>query len=149
MLRETPVLAGMTETTTGNIEPPNFCRNRRAEKNQNESTQDRQSAAIEKPEDQCESAENLQPGQIEGEPNADGPGQNFVVVDIEPEADWIEHLDRAGVNENTANDEVDDAPEETARGKGHFLEKKATPNVQRRTSNAQWQNQTAALDVER
>ena len=94
-----------------------------------------------------ESGKNFQPGQIEREPDADRPGQNFVVVDVVGEANWIERFDHAGVNEKAADDKIDNAPNNIAAREVHFTEQ--TPNAQRPTPNAQWQKQTSDFIIER
>ena len=56
VLRETPVLAGMAETAASNIETARFRGDRRADENQHEQSQDRQSSAVENPKDDREPA---------------------------------------------------------------------------------------------
>src|SRR2546423_12665729 len=73
----------------------------------------------------------------------------MIVIDVVSESDGVENLNRARVNENATDNQTYDATNDIAPGQVHFLEKEQTPNVQRPTSNAQWQNQAAALDVER
>ena len=43
---EAPVLAGVTETATGDVESANFCRNRREREDHDRRTQNRQRATI-------------------------------------------------------------------------------------------------------
>jgi hypothetical protein len=72
----------------------------------------------------------------------------MIVVDIASKANRIHDFDHARVNENATDNQTYDATEDIARGEAHCSPKKKTPNVQRPTSNAQWQNQFAALGVE-
>src|SRR5205814_2274053 len=89
----------------------------------------------------------FQPRQVKGQSNADRPRQHFVVVDVDGESKWVNRLDYACINKDSANDEGDDAPKDTARGQVHFLQEERTPMVQRPTPNAQSQNQIAAFGV--
>ena len=66
--------------------------------------------AVEKTEDNGETAEDFQPRQVKRESHTDKPGQRFVIIDVVGELDGIERLDCAGVNENSAEDKIDDAP---------------------------------------
>ncbi len=133
MRRQAPVFAGATETTAADVESADFCRNGGRDEDGNERGQDRQSPEIKAPRDQCESAEDFQPGQIKREPDTDHPRQNLVVVDIVGETNRIERFDRAGVNENAADDKIDNAPCDGTPREIHLLQK--TPSAQRPTPN--------------
>jgi hypothetical protein len=130
VLGKTPVLARVTKAPAGDIKAANFRGNRGDEEDRNERSQDRQCAAIEETENQAETAEDFQPWQIKREPDSDRPGQNFVIVDVVGELDWIERLNPAGINENGGNDKIDNAPE-----KFHRLSKRPTLNAQQPTPN--------------
>jgi hypothetical protein len=109
---ETPVLAGVTETAASDIEAANFCRDRGDEEDHNERSQNRQRATIEQAKNQGETTKNFQPRQIKREADSTGPWQNFVIVDIVSELDRIECFKCAGINENSSNDKIDNAPDE-------------------------------------
>src|SRR5882724_292730 len=55
-------------------------------------------------------AKYLQPRQIKGEPNADKPRKDFVIVDVGGEPNRIERFDRSCVNEHSANNHVRNSP---------------------------------------
>ncbi len=110
MLRETPALARVTETPAADIESTKFRGNRRADENQDQRSQDRQSAAIKKTEDERDAAKNLQPRQIKRESHADEPRQRLVIVDVVRELDRIENFHHAGVNKNSTDDHVQNSP---------------------------------------
>lgn len=97
------MFAGVTETAARNIEAARFGGHGRADENQNEETQDRQSTAVEKAKDQSEPAKNLQPGQIKREANAYKPWQDFKIVDVEAELDRVNRFHDARVNEEAAD----------------------------------------------
>src|SRR5436190_12168779 len=115
MSREIPVLAGVAETPAGDVETADFCRNCGDEEDQDKRRQERQSPDVKTARDERYTAENFQPGQIKSQSHAHRPWQNFVVVDVAGEANWIERFDHAGVNENPANNQVYNSP-----GKLHF-----------------------------
>ena len=109
---EAPVLAGVTETAAGDIEAASFCSNRGNEEDHNERSQNRQCAAIKEAKNQGEAAKNFQPGQIKCQPHSDGPRYNFVMINVVGELDRIDCFKHAGVNENCANDKIENAPDE-------------------------------------
>jgi len=102
----------MTETAARDVQASRFGRDCRANENQSQRTQDRQSAAITNVKDHSETAQDFQPRKIKRESHTDEPWQRFVIVDVQPELDRVENLERAGVNENSAHDNVDDSPNE-------------------------------------
>src|ERR1700736_5944257 len=110
MCAEVPVLTGMTETAAGDIEAAEFCDNGRADENRQQRGQDQQSAAVEKAEDDREAAEDFQPWEVKRQPHRNEPRQHFVVVDVVGELDRVERLNYAGINKNSAEDKIDDAP---------------------------------------
>jgi len=112
MRGEIPVLADVTETAEGNVQATDFCGNCGDEEDPDERRKDGQSTEIKTAQDQGKSAEYFQPGQIKRKPDADRPRQNFVIVDVVSELDGVENFDRAGINENSADDKIDDAPDE-------------------------------------
>ena len=69
MTKEAEVFAGMAEAATGNVEASGFRDNARDNKNGNKRGQNQQAAALQQAENHRKSAKNLQPGQIEGQPN--------------------------------------------------------------------------------
>ena len=73
----------------------------------------------------------------------------MIVVDISSKGNRIYDLDHTRVNENATHDQTYDATKDIALRQVHSLEKEQTPNVQRPTSNAQSQNQTAAFSIGR
>lgn len=103
------MLAGMTKAAAGDVEAANFRSDGGADENQNEQSEDRQSAAIEETKDQRDAAQDFQPRQIKREPDADKPRQHLEIVDIETELDRIQDLDNASVDEDPANDERHDS----------------------------------------
>ena|ERR1043166_282870 len=104
MSHEAPVFTGVAEAAAGDVEAADFCSDRRDDENRDERGQDRQSPEIKAPSDQCESAKDFQPGQIEREADTDRPWKRFVIVDVVRELDGIERFDYAGVNEDSADD---------------------------------------------
>src|SRR6516225_7553075 len=110
MLREAPVLAGVTKTATGNIQPAGPGRDGRANENHDERGKDRQSAPIEKMKNQCESAQHFQPREKKCQSHAEEPGQYFIVVDIQSELNRIKDFEHTGVNEDPSNNYVHNSP---------------------------------------
>ena len=113
MSGEAPVFAGVTEAAAGDIEAANFGRDRGDDENGGKHGQDRQSSEIKTARDQRESAKDFQPGQIKCESHANRPWQDFVIIDVASESDWIKRFYHAGVNENAANDKFRDPPDES------------------------------------
>jgi hypothetical protein len=109
---ETPVLARVTEATAGNVEPPYLCDGTCRDEHQGQRRQNEQSAAVKEPQDKSKAAEQFQPWQIKGQPNAHRPRQHFVIVDVDGKSHWINGLDHARVNKDSANDEIQQTPEE-------------------------------------
>jgi|SRR5262249_13088632 len=112
MRAEVPILAGVPETTAGDIEAAHFRGDCRADKNQNQRGQDQQTTAVKKSEDEREAAKDFQPRQINCEPHTNEPRQGFVILDVIRELNRVEDLNYAGVNKNATDDEVDNTPEE-------------------------------------
>src|SRR5438128_121135 len=110
MRAEVPVFARVPETAAGDIQAPSFRGDRRADKNQNQRGQDQQSPAIKKSEDEREAAKDFEPGQINCKAHTNEPRQGFVIVDVVRKLDRIERFDRAGVNENSADNKIDNTP---------------------------------------
>src|SRR6266513_2585280 len=140
MRAEVPVLTGVTETAATDIESAYFCGHSRADESHDERSQDRQSTAVEKVEDDREAAQDFQPRQVKCESYADKPWQRFIIVDVICELDGVENFEDTGVNKNSTNDKIDNAPDNIASREMHCLQQ---------TPNAQLQNPPAALDVER
>jgi len=113
MSGEAPVFAGVTEAAAGDIEAANFGHHGSDDENEGKQGQDRQSSEIKTTRDQRESAKDFQPGQIKCELHANRPWQDFVIIDVAGESDWIERFYHAGVNENAANDKFRDPPDES------------------------------------
>jgi len=113
MSGEAPVFAGVTEAAAGDIEAANFGHHGGDDENEGKQGQDRQSSEIKTTRDQRESAKDFQPGQIKCELHANRPWQDFVIIDVAGESDWIERFYHAGVNENAANDKFRDPPDES------------------------------------
>jgi len=131
---EAPVLARVTETTAGNVEPPHLCNDTCRDEDEGQCGQNQQSPAVKEPQDKSKAAEQFEPRQIKGESNAYRPGQHFVIVDIDGESKRINSLNHARVNENSTDDKSDNAPKDIARGQVHLTRE---ANAQRPTSNAQ------------
>src|SRR5262244_3340676 len=112
MRRETPVLARVSETATSDIETASFCSNCGDEEDHDEYSQNRQCAPIKETKNEGEAAKNFQPRQIEREPNSNGPGQNFVMIDVVSELDGIKGFKHPGINKNCGNDKIDNSPDE-------------------------------------
>jgi hypothetical protein len=111
VLPKIPMLTRVTETTAGDIEAARFGGDGGADENRDERGQDRQSPAVKKPKDDGEAAKDFQPRQVKRESYANEPRQRFVIVDVEAELDRVEHFNKAGINENTADDKIDNSPE--------------------------------------
>src|SRR6266542_1911620 len=79
-------------------------------------------------EDQRETAEHFQPRQIKRETDTDGPRQDFVIIDVISELDRIERFNSAGINENSADNQIHNSPDE-------FHDSEQTSNIQRPTPN--------------
>jgi hypothetical protein len=148
MTAKVPVLAGVTEAATSNVEASGFCDYARSDEEEGEPTQNEHSSAMEEAQNKSKAAEDFQPRKVEGQSYANCPWQHFIVIDVVSEANRVHRFDDAGINENATDDKSANAPKDIARGKVHFLQEKQTPNVQAPTPNAQWQNQIAASDVE-
>ena len=110
MRRKTPVLTGVTETTTGDIESAGFCPNRRQREDNDQRAQDRQCPTIQHANNERDATENLQPWQIKRHCDTNWPRKNFIIIDIAGELNRIECFDRPCVKENACNDEADNAP---------------------------------------
>ena len=110
MRRITPVLTGVTETATGDIESAGFCRSRRQCEDNDQHGQDRQCPAIQQANNQREATQNLQPWQIKRQCDTNWPRKNFIVIDVAGELNRIECFDRSCIKENSSNDEADNAP---------------------------------------
>ena len=110
MRRKTPVLTGVTETATGDIESAGFCRDRRQREDNDQRSQDRQCPAIPHANNEREAAENLQQWQIERQSDTNWPRKNFVIIDVAGELNRIERFDRSCIKKNASNDEADNAP---------------------------------------
>ena len=82
MAGETPVLAGVTEAATGDIESANFCGDDSEREEHDRRNQNRQRTAIQESEYQSERTDNFQPWNIERQRDTNGPGQNFEIVDV-------------------------------------------------------------------
>ena len=109
MSGEAQVFARVTEAAARDVEAANFGRDGGDDENGGKRGQDRQSSEIKTACDERESAQNFQPGEIKCEPHSDSPRQNFVVVDVAGESNWVERFNHAGVNENAANDKFRDS----------------------------------------
>ena len=62
-------------------------------------------------------ADELQPRQIEGEQYAGGVREKAVIVDVAGKLRGIQRLERAGIDENRADDRADEAENE----RGYFF----------------------------
>ena len=109
---ETPVLAGVAETAASDIEAADSGGDGCDNEDQDQRGQDRQCTAIEESEDQRDATENFQPGQIKRDRDRNRPRKNFVIIDVAGEANRVEHFEYAGINENSADDKIDDAPKD-------------------------------------
>ena len=116
MSRKAPVFAGVAEAAAGDIEASSFRRDGGDDENGGKRGQDRQSSEIKTAGDERESAQDFQPGQIKCESHANRPWQDFVIIDVAGESDWIERFDHAGINENAANDKFRDPPDVSRNG---------------------------------
>ena len=108
------MLAGVTETTAGNVEATSPRRHGGADENQDQRAQERQPAAIKEPEDKGETAKDFQPWQIKRQPHASEPGQRFIIIDVIGKLNRIERLKQTGVNENPTDDYVQNSPDDFA-----------------------------------
>lgn len=111
MSGETPVFARMTKAAASDVEPADLSRDRRTDENADEPSQDRQSSSIKDPENKGDSTKNFQPGQIKCEPDANRPRENFVVIDVVGKTNRIQHFENSSINENSADNEVCNAPD--------------------------------------
>src|SRR6478672_6353598 len=105
-------LADVTETTAGNIEAARLGHDGNGDEDRHQTGDDGQAAEIKPAGDQGESAEDLQPGKKEGETHTDGPGNGFVVIDVVGKTDRVENLGDAGVDEQAADREIENAEKE-------------------------------------
>src|SRR5260370_1536838 len=110
---EAPVFAGVTETAARDVEAANLRGDRGDDEDRDDHGQDRQSTEIKTTRDERQSAKQFQPGQIKCESHANRPWQDFVIIDVARESDWIERFDHARVNENAANDKFRNPPDES------------------------------------
>jgi len=106
MARETPVLAGVTETAAGNVQSASFCRNDTEGEDHDGRTQNQKSAAIPKAKHKSERAENFQPRKIKRERNTHGPRQKFEIVDTAGEFTGICERKVAKIGETVGNAEM-------------------------------------------
>ena len=97
---EAPVLAGVTETATGDIESANFCCNSGEREDHDGRAQNRKRAAIEKSKHKPERTKDFQPGKIKRERDIDGPRENFVIVDVAGELNRINCFEDSSINED-------------------------------------------------
>src|SRR5919109_2277792 len=102
MRRETPVLAGMTETATGDVESANLSGDDGNREDHDERGENRQRSAIEKPKHKPERTENFQPWKVKRERDTDSPRQNFIIINVAGELNWIERFERSRVNEDAS-----------------------------------------------
>src|SRR6266571_3072482 len=116
MSGETPVFAGVTETAARDVKAANFGGDRGNDEDRGKRGQDRQSTEIKTVRDQRESAKDFQPWQIKCESHANRPWQDFVIIDVAGESDWIERFNHTGINENAANDKFHDPLDESRNG---------------------------------
>ena len=116
MAGKAPVLTGMTEAATGDVEAAGFRDDTCRDEDEGKRGQNEQSSAVEEAQNKSETTEHFQPRQVEGKTNADRPRQHFVIVDVGGKPKWIKRLDHPRVNENAADDEVDNAPDELRSG---------------------------------
>ena len=110
---ETPVLAGVAETTAGDVESANVSGNGGEREYNNRRTQNRQRATIQKPKHKPQRTENFQPWKIKRQPNTDRPRQNFVIIDVAGELNWIKRFEDSGVNEDAGENKIENSPENT------------------------------------
>ena len=102
----------MAETAASDIEAADSGGDGCDNEDQDQRGQDRQCTAIEESEDQRDATENFQPGQIKRDRDRNRPRKNFVIIDVAGEANRVEHFEHAGINENSADDKIDDAPKD-------------------------------------
>ena len=112
MSGEAPVFAGVTEAAAGDIEAANFGHHGGDDENEGKQGQDRQSSEIKTTRDQRESAKDFQPGQIKCELHANRPWQDFVIIDVAGELNWIDCFERSRVNENAGQNKIENAPDD-------------------------------------
>jgi hypothetical protein len=112
---EAPVLARMTETTAGDVEPPHLCDDTCRDETEGQRGQNEQSPTVKESQDKSKAAEQFQPRQIKGQSNADRPRQHFVIVNVDGESKWINGLNHTRVNKDSANEEIHQTPEELLR----------------------------------
>src|SRR5688572_24172394 len=110
---EAQVLAGVTETSATDIEASRLRDDSSGNENGHQHGENQNAAAIQHAGDQGEPAKDFQPGQIKRQPDADRPGQCFVVINISREPNRVQDLDYARVNEQPADDERHHPPKET------------------------------------
>ena len=110
------VFAGMAETTATDIEPAGPGSDGGDDEDKHECSQNKYAAAIKNARNQSEAGEDFEPGEEQREPDAELPWKRFVIVDVSRELDRIDHLDRAGVNEQCANQNRYDAQRDARKG---------------------------------
>lgn len=109
---EAPVLAGVTETATGDVESANFRGNGGEREDHDRRTQNRQRAAIEKSKHKPDCTENFQPRKIKRERDTDGPRQKFVIVDVAGELNRINCFERSRIDKNAGDSKIDNSPKD-------------------------------------
>ncbi len=113
MRRETPVLAGVTETAAGDIESADFGGNSGKREDHNRAQSKSTAHHDTKIETQDRGTENFQPRKIKRERNTDRPRQNFVIIDVAGELNWIKCFERTGVNKDSGENEIENSRENT------------------------------------
>ena len=108
--RKAEVVADMPETSTLDVEPAHFRHDVRADEDDDKRQQDRECSGVQAPHDERDATKNFKPWQIKRQPHAERPGKEMIIVDIARKLIWPQRLQDAGVNENSADNEFDDAP---------------------------------------
>ena len=111
---ETPVLAGVTKAAAGDVESANLCSNRGGREDNDRHHQNRQRAAIAESKNKPKRTEDFHPRKIKRQRHADRPRQNFVIIDVAGELNWIECFERSRVDENASDNKIENSPDELA-----------------------------------
>src|SRR2546423_7160205 len=105
---EAEVFTRVSKATATDIEPARFRHDAGDDEYEHPSSEDKNTSTKKNARDEGETGKNFEPGQIEGEPDAELPRQHLIVVDVARERDRLDDFDDAGVDEQRANQDSDE-----------------------------------------
>ena len=106
------MLAGVTKAAASDVQSANLCSNRSGRKDHDRHHQNRQRAAIAESKNKPKRTEDFHPRKIKRQRHADRPGQNFVIIDIAGELNWIDCFERSRVNENPGQNKIENTSDD-------------------------------------